>query len=759
LERTPLGPTPGGSALAIENTRPNVELQPEITLTVVRQAVKPAAFGRADLVCHASMMERPSMLRAHKKLLLVLIGAVALGCASRTPAPTTAPDATDSMLARHARILRAEDRRVVDDDLMQLFGDPEPRIRRLAVRAAGRIGDRSTVGRVARAMDDEDPGVRAQAAVSLAWLGATDETAAIRSHVEDPSPEVRAAVAVALGRLHAESAETSIVRLLEDEVPSVVAETCYALAAHDDPGFAVDPLIELSKRVDVPEVAFACTWALAEISADASRLDRGTRLRARNRMIELTQSPIAVVRRLAARGLTVPTREEEAASVGPLIEDPDPMVRIATVRALSFPGAPVDPFLGQALADEDQDPRVYLALVDGLGRMRGPEIIEILARIVVHDARPWIRERAVVALGRASNLSAQMANGLSRADDYRIRRATGQLLVGRIDEETIEFAMRLYADQDPRVRAAVIPALADADGPLTEILADAIEGDDPRLHAAAARAAGRRLARGDDAQQPSEPTGDSVALLRRLLDASDDVAHAATALEVMRAAGQAAPRTELRALLERGLRHPSWKVRLEASRQLERVYDVDASGEIEPAADHPLEHYLEIARWAQQPRGAVVTVQRPGFLPGRFTLRLDLDNAPLTSWSFARLAEEGYYDDLPMDRLIPDVALYTGDRLDESAAPPEVDLRDEIGTSRFLPGTVGMLSPGPDMASGAFFVTLLPRPELFGAYTAFGQVVQNLPGVVALTLPYDRVVSVRVYAGDGSEPLPPLEQE
>ena len=62
----------------------------------------------------------------------------------------------------------------------------------------------------------------------------------------------------------------------------------------------------------------------------------------------------------------------------------------------------------------------------------------------------------------------------------------------------------------------------------------------------------------------------------------------------------------------------------------------------------------------------------------------------------------------------------------------------------------------PEKADGAWFVTLADQPHLEGRYTAFGRVVQNFDGVCALMEPEDRIVSIRVYEGDGTEPLPPL---
>jgi cyclophilin family peptidyl-prolyl cis-trans isomerase len=85
---------------------------------------------------------------------------------------------------------------------------------------------------------------------------------------------------------------------------------------------------------------------------------------------------------------------------------------------------------------------------------------------------------------------------------------------------------------------------------------------------------------------------------------------------------------------------------------------------------------------------------------------------------------------------------------------PAGTLRDEIRATQFFPGTLGFSSPGPDGGDGSWFVTLVARPELMTRHTAFGQVVQNFSGVVTRLVPGDRVVSVEIYAGDGSEPLP-----
>jgi len=689
------------------------------------------------------------MLRAELKRgvgISLCVLALACGGGAATPDPVITPDATETLLSRKARVLRAEDRREVNDALLSALRDPDPEVRASAVQALGRIGDATHADRVTAALGDDAATVRARAAFALGLLGAPEGVDALLDLVRDDDVSVRGRVADALGLVGDPRSEGALLHLMDDSESSVVASACYAAAGFDRASFAVDQLLRMSVREE-PEVLLACTWALSDLARAASKLDRQTRLRARDRMIELTRSPYAELRRLAVTGLSVPGREEEAASAGPLVEDPAPIVRIAAINALSFPGAPLEPFLSKVFKDEDE--RVFLALIDGLGRMRGAEIVEALARIVVHDERVWARERAVLAVGRASNLSAQMANGLSRADEVEIRRASASLLIGRVNDETIEFAERLVTDSDPQVRAAIIPAFAESDRALSESLEAAIGDESSLVRSAVAKAAGQLLA--DDRN-----SDDAIRVLQRLWDGAQEPFDVNVTVEVMTAAGQAPPGNEPKRLLELGIECPDRQVRLAAATQLVQVYEEDRFAAVGPASDRSVEDYTQILRWTERPRAAIVTVRRPGFAPGRFTIQLDTAATPLTAWNFAQLAEKGFYDDQPIYRVIPDLALYTGDPLGNGDGGPGYTIRDELRPTRFLPSTLGMRSRTADGAGSAWYVTMTMQPRMQARFTAFGRVVQNFGGVVSRMLPYDRIVSVEMYEGDGTEPLPPL---
>jgi len=224
----------------------------------------------------------------------------------------------------------------------------------------------------------------------------------------------------------------------------------------------------------------------------------------------------------------------------------------------------------------------------------------------------------------------------------------------------------------------------------------------------------------------------------------------------MTAAGQAPRGREAPQLLELGLECPHREVRLAAAIQLERAYDEDRSEAVGPASDRLLEDYTQILRWTERPRAAIVTVRRPGFAPGRFTIQLDTTSTPLTAWNFAQLAQKGFYDGQPIYRVIPEVALYTGDPLGNGDGGPGYTIRDELRPTRFLPSTLGMRSRTADGAGSAWYVAMTMQPRMQTRFTAFGRVVQNFGGVVSRLLPYDRIVSIKMYEGDGTEPLPPL---
>ena len=110
-----------------------------------------------------------------------------------------------------------------------------------------------------------------------------------------------------------------------------------------------------------------------------------------------------------ARGLTLPEGPSQTETLDALIADPDPRVRVHAVRSLSYPGAPVDPYLTRALGDPN--PQVVAAAVIGLGRTGSRQAAWPLLEIINRSSMAWLRAEAILAMGK---VDPNNAAGLAR---------------------------------------------------------------------------------------------------------------------------------------------------------------------------------------------------------------------------------------------------------------------------------------------------------------------------------------------------------
>lgn len=652
-------------------------------------------------------------------------------------------------LRLRAEILRAEDRRVVDEPLLAALSSPDASVRALACGALGRIGDPSTRTTLEDRLEDDDPRVRAEAAFALGLLGDPAAVAALARASGDKVAAVRARVADALGLLHDPSSTRALTGLLEDRNAVVVEAACNAVHRFGRADFAVDPLLTLIAE-GRREPFIPALRALARAASSPLTLVPRSRVRARRAIAALAGSRSVEARMLVAYGLSNPTLQEEAQLLDELLDDPDARVRVFAAEALGFAAAPVAPYLSRAL--EDPDDRVALAAVRALSRMRGPDAVDALARILVHDNRLWLRRLAVRALASANPAAAAaMAAGLSRDEEPALRLETARVLQGRTEAASIRIASTLARDENPGVRAAALPGLAASAEPLSSLLQAFLESDDPEIQFGMADLIRLRLREPD---RPSEDRADAIALLGRLWDGTSG----SSPLRVRRAlldAAAAGADDDTRRILEEGLAAEDYELRLRAARHLAERTGEDPRDRPGAASDRPLEEYVEILRWAETPRAAIVTVERPGFVSDHFTLALHTADAPLAAWNFARLAEEGFYNGREIYRLVPNFIVQSGCPVGDGTGGPGYTIRDEYRPSGFPAGTLGMSSSDKDSAGSQWFITLTDQPRLVGRHTAVGRVVQNLPGVVGLLLPGDRVVAIKIYEGDGTETLPP----
>ena len=112
---------------------------------------------------------------------------------------------------------------------------------------------------------------------------------------------------------------------------------------------------------------------------------------------------------------------------------------------------------------------------------------------------------------------------------------------------------------------------------------------------------------------------------------------------------------------------------------------------------------------------------------GNITIKLDMEAAPATAANFITLAQQDYYDNKSIHRVVPNFVIQGGcDRGDGYGGPPYT-IRSEF-TQKYYDdeGYVGMASAGRDTEGSQWFITHSPTPHLDGRYTIFGKVIRGM---------------------------------
>ncbi len=120
---------------------------------------------------------------------------------------------------------------------------------------------------------------------------------------------------------------------------------------------------------------------------------------------------------------------------------------------------------------------------------------------------------------------------------------------------------------------------------------------------------------------------------------------------------------------------------------------------------------------------------------GDIVIELYAKEAPLTVNSFVFLAQQGWFSNNPIFRVIDGFVAQMGNPTGTSFGGPGYEFSDEIvSTLNFdVAGMVGMANSGPGTNGSQFFITLAPATALDGKYTVFGKVTQGLDVLAKLT--------------------------
>lgn len=116
--------------------------------------------------------------------------------------------------------------------------------------------------------------------------------------------------------------------------------------------------------------------------------------------------------------------------------------------------------------------------------------------------------------------------------------------------------------------------------------------------------------------------------------------------------------------------------------------------------------------------------------------------APMTVGNFVKLARLDFYDGLTFHRVIPGFMVQAGDplsatedfRKNHGAGGPGYIFEDEINDRKLVRGSVAMANGGLDTNGSQFFIVVADAtPNLDGIHTNFGQVINGMDVVVAIS--------------------------
>jgi cyclophilin family peptidyl-prolyl cis-trans isomerase/HEAT repeat protein len=646
-----------------------------------------------------------------------------------------------------ANLLRLEDRREYDAAALgAAVADLSPEVRRRAVLAAGRIGDRRATQLVAGRLADADTSVAASAAFALGLLRDTTAAPALAALLRPAEvarrPTVIGEAALALGKMPTQLGKQAVEDFL-----------AHAPAAGPGVQRAVGEALLAYWRFPRPmNVNVATRWL--------SSADPELRWRA----------AYALSRRPSPQG---------TAALSRLADDRDALVRSFAVRALSAPLADSagvvreQALVGVIKAAGDPRHEVSVSAVRTLGTYDAPDAIRLLTGLLSH-ADPYIAITAAESLERLGAKASSSANALRRtaldaAKPIALRTASLSALAAVDPASGAEAADAFMRESGWRSRAAAARVYASAAArsdfvasPLRPKLEAAIRDPDGRVATAALEAA-------------VGAAGDSAARIRPLLLAGLENADFYARVNAINGLGAIADPADTPVLLEAyaqaqrdsmddaalaavdalgalgrkdtGVARAFFARFGRSGDYLVRQHVATAFGEDVPggwgaplpiAAAKPMDEYRRLVRSGvvnPRPHARIVTNR------GTIELELFADDAPLTVDNFLSLARRGYFNGQEWPRVVANFVVQGGDPRGDTNGGPGYAIRDEIDRHPYGFGTLGMALSGPDTGGSQWFVTHSPQPHLDGTYTVFGRAVRGME-VANRIVPGDRIIRV-----------------
>ncbi len=637
-------------------------------------------------------------------------------------------------------ILAAEDARAATTEalapIVQGLTARDAEVRRIAVRALGRMERPGLVPQILPLLADEAPLVRSEAANALGQVVLSGQTALasgplIASLSTETDPTVRGAILRTLARLPYESGEMVatveqlLVRsLVGDNPPEVLLGAARGLESllrqhAQSHTLTLESVVQLRRAARLGRsapfddtttavrVRRLATAALVTVGGADAALVRESR-----------NDPDVEVRRLSIMAARVQdSLDDRSQIILVALRDSSAAVRY---EALGAYGRWLQPRFGCGPVQSaaiDANPHVAQLAIDLLGNgcVQGESPIGLLQGLVAElpssPTDAWHRSaHALVSLANVAPRAAEsVVDDFARHPVWQVRmyaaRAAREL-------KALDQLRQLAFDTHHNVRQAAIAELQQLAVPdAHSIYIAALESDDYQLIRTAANGL-------DAAAGTSNAVPALLATLKRITTEQRETSRD-TRLAIIGALirfGVAVEESEFEPYLHDFDAAVAARVAEALTSQTGRTHTPTPA----PLPRLPLPTPAQIS--TLDATRAILHMEGGG----EIALRLLASDAPTNAARFVRLARSGYFDGLTFHRVVPNFVIQGGSPGANEYAGDGPYTRDELTARAHLRGTVGISTRGRDTGDAQMFVNLVDNVRLDHNYTIFAEVTAGM---------------------------------
>ena len=573
------------------------------------------------------------------------------------------------------------------------------------------------VSRLTAALKHNDPSVRRIGVRALGRLERPENSSSVRPLLKDPDPTVRAAAYLAFIHLKVDPGLKSL--LEEEQAPPVRAQMLEALGRLDASSEGwLQPALETGSVEKTG--ALRGLEALVRLNRDKTLAESALRS-----LVRISRQDALALNRRLALTILLAVGKRESVNLEVSLSDEDPQVRRLAVRRLGkyrndpsylvrFEGLRVSENC-QSAAGLTSDPSPHVRILAVRLLAKGCDL-ELLEQVAGATADPLKSAHALVALAEASpGRAGSLLSNLQAHGHWRVRSLVAEASV-RLQDHALR---RLFLnDPHPNVVAA---ALLEPEEALT-----ALRTNDYGL-----------LMKALGMLEAIEPGPMVVSALKELWSRTT-AQKRQTSRDPRRLILQRLSEFDPSALED--LEPPV----VEDFDPVIAAFDERRSGaNPSPSEVRDLNRRLsrDEAREASRFRGARARFRMTS---GEFWLDLLAEEAPVTVLRFVQRARKGDLNGLTFHRIEPNFVIQGISPGANEFVGTNHYTRDELSSLSHLRGTVGISTRGRDTGDGQIFVNLVDNYRLDHNYTIFSRVSSGMD-VVDQIVETDTILAVEIF--------------